>query len=68
MFGCVFDVLKNVRIYVFDMGVLFVGVSVRGEFENCLKLLLIEFNFLDGIVILFIDEVYFFIGVGGFLG
>ncbi|MFP1451618.1 hypothetical protein ACLB1N_01835 [Escherichia coli] len=48
------------------MGVLLAGASVRGEFENRLKLLLTELNSLSGTAILFIDEAHSLIGAGGF--
>ena len=66
--GRVPDALKNVRILALDMGALLAGASVRGEFENRLKALLTELNFLDGTAILFIDEAHSLIGAGGLLG
>ncbi len=50
------------------MGALLAGASVRGEFENRLKLLLTELNSLSGTAILFIDEAHSLIGAGGVPG
>ncbi|EEC8626939.1 type VI secretion system ATPase TssH [Escherichia coli] len=66
--GRVPDALKNVNILALDMGALLAGASVRGEFENRLKLLLTELNSLSGTAILFIDEAHSLIGAGGVPG
>lgn len=64
----VFDVLLGVELYILDMGLLQVGVSVKGEFENCLKNVIDEVKKSLYLIILFIDEVYIMIGVGGIVG
>lgn len=60
--------LCGVVLYVFDMGLLQVGVSVKGEFENWLKSVIDEVKKSVYLIILFIDEVYMIIGVGGQVG
>lgn len=50
---------------MFDIVGLVVGVKYKGEFEECLKGLIKEVIELGGEIILFIDEIYILIGVGG---
>lgn len=38
----VLEVIVDVVVYLFDMGVLFVGIKYWGDFEKCFKLLLKE--------------------------
>lgn len=67
MCGEMFDVLVGLIIFLFDMGVLLVGICYCGDFEECLKVVVKEFeDYFD--VILFIDEIYIVIGVGVILG
>lgn len=66
--GDVLDMFKNVELIGFDLGMLQVGVGVKGEFENCLKGIIDEVKLLVKLIILFIDEVYMLIGVGGLVG
>lgn len=66
--GEVLFVLWEVWLLVLDVGVLLVGVSMKGEFELCLKGLLEEVGCLLQLVILFVDEVYILVGVGGVFG
>lgn len=53
------------KILIFDIVVLIVGVKYKGEFEECLKVVIKEVVDFNGEVILFVDEIYMFIGVGG---
>lgn len=49
------------------MGVFLVGICYCGDFEECLKVVVIEFeDYLD--FVLFIDEIYIVIGVGVIFG
>lgn len=67
MCGEVLDIFVNVQVYLFDMGVLFVGIKYCGDFEQCLKMVFKELKECL-YVILFIDEIYMLIGVGVVLG
>lgn len=49
------------------MGILVVGIKFRGEFEGWIKNVIDEV-YWDGKIILFIDEIYIMIGVGGVEG
>lgn len=59
-----FEGLKNKCVFVFDMGVLVVGVKYCGEFEECFKVVFNELVKEEGCVILFVDELYIMVGVG----
>lgn len=60
--------LKNVEIYLLDIGALKAGASVTGEFENRLKSIIKEVNESPKPIILFIDEIHTLIGAGGAVG
>ncbi len=60
--------LKNVRLHLLDIGLLQAGASIKGEFENRLKLLIEEVNSSPTPIILFIDEAHTLIGAGGASG
>ncbi|RKG41298.1 type VI secretion system ATPase TssH [Acinetobacter cumulans] len=62
------DALKNVQLHVLDMGLLQAGASVKGEFENRLKLVIQEVQASVHPIILFIDEAHTLIGAGGQAG
>lgn len=62
------DALKNVQIHVLDMGLLQAGASVKGEFENRLKQVILEVQKSSHPIILFIDEAHTLIGAGGQTG
>lgn len=66
--GEMFFVLSQVSLLILDVVVFLVGVSMKGEFEVCLKNVLDEVMVLLMFVILFIDEVYILVGVGGNVG
>ncbi|MCM0582100.1 ATP-dependent Clp protease ATP-binding subunit [Weissella diestrammenae] len=56
--------LANKRLMMLDMGALVAGTKYRGEFEDRLKKI-IEEIYVDGQVVLFIDELHTLIGAGG---
>lgn len=60
--------LKSMEVLTLDMGLLQAGASVKGEFENRLKLLLKEISCAPNPIILFIDEAHSLIGAGGQVG
>lgn len=60
--------LKNVQLLSLDMGLLQAGASVKGEFENRLKLVIQAVQDAEHPIILFIDEAHSLIGAGGTAG
>ena len=66
--GNVPDVLKPMEVLTLDLGLLQAGASVKGEFENRLKMLIDEVTRAPQPVILFIDEAHMLIGAGGQAG
>lgn len=66
--GDVPDVLKGVEVHTLDMGLLQAGASVKGEFENRLKNVIVEVKRSPHAIILFIDEAHTMIGAGGAAG
>ncbi|WAH66538.1 type VI secretion system ATPase TssH [Xanthomonas hortorum] len=62
------DVLQGVELHVLDMGLLQAGASVKGEFENRLKMVIDEVKKSPHPIILFIDEAHTMIGAGGTAG
>ncbi|REG49475.1 type VI secretion system protein VasG [Paraburkholderia sp. BL6669N2] len=60
--------LKGVALHVLDMGLLQAGASVKGEFENRLKNVIVEVKKSPHPIILFIDEAHTIIGAGGQAG
>jgi len=57
--------LKDVSIRTLDMGLLQAGASMKGEFENRLKMIVEEVQSSEKPIILFIDEAHTLIGAGG---
>lgn len=57
--------LKGVLIHVLDLGLLQVGASIKGEFENRLKSVIEEVKSSATPIIMFIDEAHTLIGAGG---
>ena len=57
--------LKDVSIRTLDMGLLQAGASMKGEFENRLKMIIEEVQSSEKPIILFIDEAHTLIGAGG---
>lgn len=63
--GEVPEQLKKVRLLALDLGALEAGASVKGEFENRIKMILQEIQNAATPVILFIDEAHLMMGSGG---
>jgi type VI secretion system protein VasG len=60
--------LKDVSLYVLDIGLLQAGASMKGEFENRLRQVIDEVQASPKPIILFIDEAHTLIGAGGAAG
>src|SRR5947207_3409175 len=60
--------LKDVRLWVLDIGLLQAGASMKGEFENRLRSVIDEVQASAKPIILFIDEAHTLIGAGGAAG
>ncbi|PHM45647.1 chaperone [Xenorhabdus mauleonii] len=57
--------LKNVQLWLLDIGMLQAGAGVRGEFESRLRKVIDEVQSSPIPIILFIDEIHTLIGAGG---
>ena len=60
--------LKDVDLYVLDIGLLQAGASMKGEFENRLRQVIEEVQSSPKPIILFVDEAHTLIGAGGAAG
>ncbi|OWQ48367.1 ClpV1 family T6SS ATPase [Roseateles noduli] len=60
--------LKDVSLYMLDIGLLQAGASMKGEFENRLRQVIDEVQASAKPIILFIDEAHTLIGAGGAAG
>jgi type VI secretion system protein VasG len=60
--------LRDVSLYVLDIGLLQAGASMKGEFENRLRQVIDEVQSSAKPIILFIDEAHTLIGAGGAAG
>ena len=60
--------LRDVSLYVLDIGLLQAGASMKGEFENRLRSVIDEVQASPKPIILFIDEAHTLIGAGGAAG
>jgi len=60
--------LKDVQLWVLDVGLLQAGASMKGEFENRLRSVIDEVQASPKPIILFIDEAHTLIGAGGAAG
>ncbi|KFK97897.1 MULTISPECIES: type VI secretion system ATPase TssH [unclassified Serratia (in: enterobacteria)] len=60
--------LRDVRLYLLDIGILQAGAGVKGEFEKRLQALISEVQSSPIPIILFIDEIHTLIGAGGAQG
>ena len=60
--------LKEVSLFVLDIGLLQAGASMKGEFENRLRQVIDEVQSSAKPIILFIDEAHTLIGAGGAAG
>lgn len=63
--GDVPSLLKNREILSLDLGSLLAGATLRGQFEERLKSLLMELKNSSGHALLFIDEIHSLVGAGG---
>ncbi len=66
--GDVPPVVKNVSLQSLDLGLLEAGASMKGEFENRLRMVIEEVQKSEKPIILFIDEAHRLIGAGGSAG
>src|SRR5262249_25109507 len=66
--GDVPPTLKDVQLWVLDIGLLQAGASMKGEFENRLRSVIDEVQASAKPIILFIDEAHTLIGAGGGAG
>ncbi|AOM40251.1 type VI secretion system ATPase TssH [Xenorhabdus hominickii] len=57
--------LRNVRLWLLDIGMLQAGAGVKGEFESRLRKVIDEVQSSPIPIILFIDEIHTLIGAGG---
>ncbi|MBC8953170.1 type VI secretion system ATPase TssH [Xenorhabdus sp. PB62.4] len=57
--------LRNVQLWLLDIGMLQAGASVKGEFESRLRKVIDEVQSSPIPIILFIDEIHTLIGAGG---
>lgn len=62
--GKVPETMKGKRVLSLDLGALIAGAKFRGEFEDRLKGVLKALSNLEGMVILFIDELHMLVGAG----
>jgi type VI secretion system protein VasG len=60
--------LREVALYLLDIGLLQAGASVKGEFERRLRQLTDEVQASPRPIVLFIDEIHTLIGAGGTAG
>ncbi len=66
--GDVPPALKDVRLLMLDIGLLQAGASMKGEFENRLRMVIDEVQASPTPIVLFIDETHTLIGAGGAAG
>ncbi|MDW3224252.1 MAG: type VI secretion system ATPase TssH [Paracoccaceae bacterium] len=60
--------LRNVSLYLLDIGLMLAGASMKGEFEKRLKSVIEDVATAPNPVILFIDEAHTLMGAGGASG
>lgn len=68
MAGDVPPQLRDVQLYLLDIGMLQAGAGVKGEFEKRLQTVIDEVQSSPTPIILFIDEIHTLIGAGGAQG
>lgn len=66
--GDVPDSLRDISLYMLDMGLLQAGASMKGEFESRLRAVIDEVQAREKPIVLFIDEIHTLIGAGGAAG
>ncbi|URQ61405.1 type VI secretion system ATPase TssH [Pantoea alhagi] len=57
--------LRNVQLWLLDMGMLQAGAGMKGEFEARLQALINEVQSSPTPIVLFIDEIHTLVGAGG---
>lgn len=60
--------LREVSLYLLDIGLLSAGASMKGEFESRLRQVIDEVQASEKPIVLFIDEIHTLIGAGGAAG
>lgn len=60
--------LKEVKLYLLDIGLLQAGAGMKGEFESRLQAVIDEVQSSPVPIILFVDEIHTLIGAGGAQG
>lgn len=60
--------LRDVTLYLLDIGMLQAGASAKGEFEQRLRTIVDEVQASTTPIILFVDEIHMLIGAGGSQG
>ncbi|WP_333903964.1 AAA family ATPase, partial [Achromobacter insolitus] len=60
--------LRDVALYLLDIGLLQAGAGVKGEFEQRLRSVIDEVQASERPIVLFIDEIHTLVGAGGAAG
>lgn len=60
--------LRDVSLYLLDIGLLQAGASMKGEFESRLRAVIDEVQASEKPIVLFIDEIHTLVGAGGQAG
>ncbi len=60
--------MQDVRLLMLDIGLLQAGASMKGEFENRLRMVIDEVQASTTPIVMFIDETHTLIGAGGAAG
>ncbi|MFT7594265.1 MAG: type VI secretion system protein VasG [Paracoccaceae bacterium] len=66
--GDVPPAMQDVRLLMLDVGLLQAGASMKGEFENRLRMVIDEVQASPTPIVLFIDETHTLVGAGGAAG
>ena len=66
--GDVPPALKDVRLLMLDVGLLQAGASMKGEFENRLRMVIDEVQASPTPIVMFVDETHTLVGAGGAAG
>lgn len=66
--GDVPEALRNISLYLLDIGLLQAGASMKGEFESRLRSVIDEVQASEKPIVLFIDEIHTLVGAGGQAG
>ena len=66
--GDVPESLRDISLYLLDIGLLQAGASMKGEFESRLRAVIDEVQAGEKPIVLFIDEIHTLIGAGGAAG